>query len=56
MVTVGDAVLLCTNTLCAVEIEKCFAVTIVYIDTDYLVDHVFWQHVGLLSDDSMPKN
>ena len=50
VVTVGDAVLLCTNTLCAVEPEECFAVTIVYIDTDYLVDQVFWQHVGLLSD------
>jgi AraC-like DNA-binding protein len=48
--TVGDALLLCANTLCAVEPEDRCTVTLVRIDTDYLIDQVFWEHVGLLSD------
>ncbi len=49
-VTVGDVILLCTNTLCGCEPEGHFTVTTIYMDTDYLVDQVFWQHVGLLCD------
>lgn len=49
-VTVGDAVLLCANTLCAAEPEGRCAATVICIDTDYLIDQVFWQHVGILSD------
>ena len=47
---VGDAVLLCANTLCGSEPEGHVTVTTVYMDTDYLIDQVFWQHVGLLCD------
>lgn len=50
LVTLGDAVLLCANTLCGSEPEGQITVTTVYMDTDYLIDQVFWQHVGLLCD------
>lgn len=49
-VNVGDAVLLCANTLCGSEPEGHITVTTVYMDTDYLIDQVFWQHVGVLCD------
>lgn len=49
-INVGDAVLLCANTLCGSEPEGQITVTTVYMDTDYLIDQVFWQHVGLLCD------
>jgi AraC-like DNA-binding protein len=49
-VTVGDAILLCTSTLCSAEPEGLFTVTTIYIDPDYLIDQVFWKNVGLLSD------
>lgn len=49
-VTIGDAVLLCANTLCGSEPEGHVTVTTVYMDTDYLIDQVFWQHVGVLCD------
>lgn len=49
-VTVGDVVVLCTNAECVAEPEDRCSVTIIYIDTDYLIDQVFWQHAGLLSD------
>lgn len=49
-VTVGDATLVCSNTLYSAEPEGRCMVTVVSIDTDYLVDQVFWKHVGLLSD------
>lgn len=32
------------------EPEDHITVTTVYLDTDYLVDQVFWQHAGLLQD------
>lgn len=50
IVKVGDVVLLGANTLCACEPEECLTVTTVYVDTDYVIDQVFWQHVGLLQD------
>ncbi|MCH3973643.1 helix-turn-helix transcriptional regulator [Bifidobacterium tibiigranuli] len=49
-VTIGDAVLLCSNTLSAAEAEGCCKFSAIYIDIDYIIDHVFWKHVGLLSD------
>lgn len=49
-VNFGDAVLLCTNTLCGSEPEGYITTTTVYMDTDYLIDQVFWQHVGSLCD------
>lgn len=49
-VKVGDAILLCANTLCGCEPEGHITVTTIYMDTDYVIDQVFWQHVGLLSD------
>lgn len=49
-VAIGDAVLLCSNTLSAAEPEGCCMFSAIYIDTDYIIDHVFWKHVGLLSD------
>jgi AraC-like DNA-binding protein len=49
-VAVGDAVLLCANTVCSAEPEGHCKVTVICLDTDYLIDQVFWKHVGLLSD------
>lgn len=49
-VTVGDVILLGANTLCGSEPEGHITVTTVYLDTDYVVDQVFWQHAGLLHD------
>lgn len=49
-IVLGDAVLVCSNTLCAADPEGYCNMTFVYIDTDYLIDQVFWKHVGLISD------
>jgi AraC-like DNA-binding protein len=49
-ITIGDAVLLCSNTLCSAEPEGRCTASIICIDADYLVDQVFWKHAGLLSD------
>ena len=49
-VTVGDVVLLGANTLCGYEPEDHLTATVIYADTDYVVDQVFWQYVGLVSD------
>lgn len=46
----GDVILLGANTLCGSEPEGHITVTTIYADTDYVVDQVFWQHVGLLQD------
>lgn len=46
----GDAILLAANVLCGAEPENHLTVTTIYADTDYLIDQVFWQHVGLLHD------
>lgn len=46
----GDVVVLSANVLCGSEPEGHITVTTVYLDTDYLVDQVFWQHAGLLQD------
>lgn len=49
-VTIGDVILLGANTLCGSEPEGQVTVTTIYADTDYVVDQVFWQYVGLLQD------
>nr|WP_261742754.1 AraC family transcriptional regulator [Microbacterium testaceum] len=49
-VNVGDVVLLGANVLCGTEPEDHVTVTTIYADTDYVVDQVFWQYVGLLQD------
>lgn len=49
-VNVGDVVLLGPNTLCGSEPEDWITVTILYLDTDYMVDQVFWQHASILAD------
>lgn len=49
-VTVGDVVALGANTLCGSEPEGAITVTTVYLDRDYTVDQVFWQHAALLAD------
>lgn len=47
---VGDVILLSANTLCGSEPEGHITVTTVYLDTDYVIDQVFWQYAGLLAD------
>ncbi|MDN6016891.1 MAG: helix-turn-helix transcriptional regulator [Bifidobacterium mongoliense] len=42
--------LLCANTLCAAEPEGSCTATVISIDTDYIIDQVFWKHVSVLSD------
>src|SRR5690625_3593561 len=49
-VGLGDVVLLSANVLCGVEPKGHVTATVVYADTDYVIDQVFWQHVGLLRD------
>ena len=49
-VNVGDAVILGANVLCGSEPEGQITVTTIYLDTDYVIDQVFWQHAGLLQD------
>ena len=40
--------LLGANALCGSEPEGHITVTTIYTDTDYVIDQVFWQHVGSL--------
>lgn len=49
-VTVGDVVALAANTLCGSEPEGPITVTTIYLNRDYVVDQVFWQHAALLAD------
>lgn len=49
-VGVGDAVLLAANTLCGAQPEEWVTTTTLYLDRDYVVDQVFWQHAAILSD------
>lgn len=46
----GEAILFAANVLCGAEPEDHVTVTAIYADTDYVVDQVFWQYVGLLQD------
>lgn len=49
-VNVGDVVVLAANTLCGVEPEGWITVTTLYLDTDFVVDQVFWQHAEQFID------
>ena len=49
-VSFGDVIALGANTLFGGEPEGSVTVTTVYLDRDYVVDQVFWQHVALLAD------
>lgn len=49
-VRTGDVVLLASNTLRGAEPEDWVTVTTLYLDRDYVVDQVFWQHAAVLSD------
>lgn len=49
-VGVGDVVVLGTNTLCGSEPEGSITVTTLYVDHDYVIDQLFWQHAALLPD------
>ncbi|TSI14108.1 helix-turn-helix transcriptional regulator [Brevibacterium aurantiacum] len=44
----GDAILLGPGVLCGSEPEGHNTVTTVYLDLDYALDQLFWQHVGIL--------
>lgn len=49
-VTVGDVVALGANTLCGSEPEGQITVTTVSLNSDYVVDQVFWQNAAFLAD------
>ncbi|MDR5701799.1 AraC family transcriptional regulator [Agromyces aerolatus] len=49
-VNVGDVIALSANTLCGSEPEGSITVTTLYLDRDYIIDQVFWQHAALLAD------
>lgn len=49
-VKAGDAIVLGANVLCGSEPEGHITVTTIYLDTDYVIDQVFWQHAGLIQD------
>lgn len=49
-VSVGDVVALGANTLCGSEPEGFLTATTLYLDRDYVVDQVFWQHAAFLAD------
>ncbi|MGP9586719.1 helix-turn-helix transcriptional regulator [Micrococcaceae sp. AOP34-BR2-30] len=50
IVTVGEVVVLGANVLCASEPEGHITTTTIYLDTDFVIDQVFWQHAWLLRD------
>lgn len=50
IVTAGDVVVLGANVLCGSEPEGHITATTIYLDTDYVIDQVFWQHAWLLHD------
>jgi AraC family transcriptional regulator len=49
-VKVGDVLLLGANVLCGGEPERRITVTTTTLDTDYLVDQLFWQYCSILRD------
>ncbi|KAB1641481.1 helix-turn-helix domain-containing protein [Gulosibacter chungangensis] len=50
IVTVGDIVVLGANVLCGSEPEGHITTTTIYLDTDFVIDQVFWQNAWLLRD------
>lgn len=49
-VNVGDVIVLAATTLCGSEPESSITVTTLYLDRDYIIDQIFWQHATLLVD------
>lgn len=49
-VTFGDVVLLAASTLCGSVPVGSITSTTLYLDHDYVVDQVFWQHSAVLAD------
>lgn len=49
-IKVGDVLVLGTQTLCGTEPEGAITVTALYLDRDYVIDQIFWQHISLLTD------
>lgn len=49
-VNLGDVVVLAANTLCGAEPEGEITTTTLYLDRDYVIDQVFWQHAALFKD------
>lgn len=47
---VGDIAVIAANTLCGAQPEEWVTATTLYLDRDYVVDQVFWQHVAFLAD------
>lgn len=47
---VGDVAVIAANTLCGAEPEEWVTTTTLYLDPDYVVDQVFWQHAAFLAD------
>ncbi|MFV0432954.1 MAG: helix-turn-helix transcriptional regulator [Leucobacter sp.] len=46
----GDVLMLGANVLCGAQPEGQVTVTTISVDTDYLLDQLFWQYVALLGD------
>ncbi|QHC66366.1 helix-turn-helix domain-containing protein [Rathayibacter sp. VKM Ac-2759] len=49
-VKVGDVIALAADTLCGSEPEGSITVSTLYLDHEYIIDQVFWQHAALLAD------
>lgn len=48
--TVGDTVLVGPGTPFGYDPEETSTITTLMIDTDYLIEHLFWQHLDLIPD------
>lgn len=49
-VILGDVAILAGNTLCGCKPVGHITVTTIYLDSDYMIDQVFWQYAAVLSD------
>lgn len=49
-ITIGDAVLVAPNTQFGFKPEGYAAIASLSIDTDYLIEHLYWQHLNLIPD------
>ncbi|MBK8868653.1 MAG: AraC family transcriptional regulator [Dermatophilaceae bacterium] len=49
-VAVGDVVMIAPNIAIHCEPEGEVTMTTLYVDTDYLIEHLYWQHLELIPD------
>lgn len=49
-VNVGDVMVIAANTALVFEPEGCVTATTLYLDHDYVIDQVFWQHAAQFTD------